>query len=288
MPGLEKKPKAADATAYDIFISAAAMASIAIVVWLFFVDPKTEEAKLLDHFDDFFCLLFFLDYLRQIFRAKRKLHYIFGWGILDLASSIPAVGPLRLVRIARVIRVIRVVRSVRILVQVFRSDVVGAAIVSSMTITVGGIILACFGVLHYESAAAEASIKTADDVVWWAVVTTSTVGYGDYYPITGPGRLLSALVMVLGIGLFATLAGAIASRMTNIGIHDPDRRRSEKQDRNNIIKSMYNKHQQTANTANNQHIYQMLELLSQHLDIPNINIYIYIYIYICIYPPPCL
>ena len=107
-------------------------------------------------------------------------------------------------------------RSLRILVQVFKSDVIGATIVSSMTMSMGGIILACFGVLHYESEAIGANLKTADDVIWWAVVTTSTVGYGDFYPVTGPGRLLAALVMILGIGLFATIAGALASRMTSM------------------------------------------------------------------------
>lgn len=216
MPDPQPPNKALDTTAYDVFISVCAMGSIAIVAWLFLGSPDTEQARLLNYFDDLFCLIFFLDYLRQIHKAKRKFRYIFGWGLFDLASSIPAFGPLRLLRIARVIRVIRALRSIRILVQVFRSDQVGAAIVGSMTTTMAGIILACMGVLHYESQDPTATIKTADDVMWWAVVTTSTVGYGDFYPVTGPGRLLAAVVMVLGIGLFATLAGAIASRMTSM------------------------------------------------------------------------
>ena len=205
-----------EATAYDVFISVVAIASIAIVTLLFFADPKSEEAKLLDHFDTFFCLAFFLDYLRQIYRAENKMRYIFGWGLFDLASSIPAYGVLRHLRIIRILRILRILRSLRILVQVFRGDLVGATIVSSMTITLGGIILACFGVLHYESEVVTSNIKTADDVVWWAFVTTSTVGYGDYYPVTGPGRILAAVVMLLGIGLFATLAGAVASRLTTM------------------------------------------------------------------------
>jgi voltage-gated potassium channel len=216
MPEQEQSRHSVEATAYDVFISVAAIASIAIVSWLFVADPNTEEAKLLNHFDDFFCLVFFIDYLRQIFKAKKKVRYIFGWGLFDLASSIPAIGPLRFLRLIRILRVLRAVRSIRILTQVFKSDLVGATIVSSMTMSMGGIILACFGVLHYESTAIGANIKTADDVVWWAVVTTSTVGYGDFYPVTGAGRLLAALVMVLGIGLFATIAGAIASRLTSI------------------------------------------------------------------------
>ena len=100
--------------------------------------------------------------------------------------------------------------------QVLSHDRIGTAIVISMTMALSGIIASCVGVLHYESTADGATIKTADEVIWWAVVTTSTVGYGDYYPVTAQGKLLAALVMVLGIGLFATLAGAVASRMTSI------------------------------------------------------------------------
>ncbi len=216
MPDQDQQQHSVEATAYDVFISVTAIASIAIVSWLFAADPNTEQTKLLNHFDDFFCLVFFIDYLRQIFKAKKKIRYIFGWGLFDLASSIPAIGPLRFLRMIRILRALRALRSLRILVQVFKSDVIGATIVSSMTMSMGGIILACFGVLHYESEAIGANIKTADDVIWWAVVTTSTVGYGDFYPVTGPGRLLAALVMVLGIGLFATIAGALASRMTSM------------------------------------------------------------------------
>ena len=212
----ETNAPSVEATAYDVFISVAAMASIAVVGWLFMVDPKSEEAKLLNYFDYFFCFIFFLDYLRQLARAKHRLRYIFGWGLLDLGSSIPVFGPLRMLRVARLIRVLGALRSIRILLQVFRSDYIGSAIVSSMTTSMGGIIMACFGVLHYESQAAGATIKTADDVIWWAIVTTSTVGYGDYYPVTAPGKVLAAMVMILGIGLFATLAGALASRLTAI------------------------------------------------------------------------
>ena len=225
--------KQTETTTYDVFISVAAVASIAIVTWLFCVNPDAEIAKLLNYFDSLFCLVFFLDYLKQIAHSKNRMKYIFGWGLLDLASSIPAIGPLRYLRITRALRVLRAIRSVRILSQVYRRDRVGAAIVLSMLIAFSGIILSCVGVLHFESQDPGATIKTADDVMWWAVSTASTVGYGDYYPVTGPGRLLAAVVMVLGIGLFATLAGATASRLTNIGMIDFKQNKSKPYDTKN-------------------------------------------------------
>ena len=68
----------------------------------------------------------------------------------------------------------------------------------------------CVGVLHYEMQDPRANIKTAEDVAWLAIVTTSTVGYGDLEPITPGGRILAVMIMCVGIGLFATFAGALA------------------------------------------------------------------------------
>jgi voltage-gated potassium channel Kch len=61
--------------------------------------------------------------------------------------------------------------------------------------------------------APNANIHTAEDVAWWAVVTISTVGYGELFPVTPGGRILSVFIMVVGIGSFATLVGAVAGVM---------------------------------------------------------------------------
>ena len=86
----------------------------------------------------------------------------------------------------------------------------------------------------------KASIKTAEDVAWWAIVTTSTVGYGDLEPITPEGRVLAVLIMCVGIGLFATFAGALAgvfirSPKTSTGPHTPIQRFDALQEQNQMI-----------------------------------------------------
>lgn len=196
---------------YDLFISVIAICSIALLIWQMFFFPQGETRRLLVLFDYLFCLFFFLDYLRCIYRADNRLHYIFTWGLLDLASSVPMVPALRFLRLARVFRVLMVIRSFRILTKVLIQD----SIASTVTVTtlVGSLIIvgACVGVLRFEQGAPGANITNAEDAAWWAVVTTSTVGYGDYYPVTNGGRLLAVLIMCVGIGLFATFAGALVS-----------------------------------------------------------------------------
>jgi voltage-gated potassium channel len=58
------------------------------------------------------------------------------------------------------------------------------------------------------------NIKTAEDALWWAVTTITTVGYGDRYPTTTEGRLVAVGLMAVGVGLFGTLSGAAASWFT--------------------------------------------------------------------------
>jgi voltage-gated potassium channel len=55
------------------------------------------------------------------------------------------------------------------------------------------------------------NIKTAEDALWWAYVTITTVGYGDRFPVTTEGRLIASLLMTAGVGLFGTFAGYISS-----------------------------------------------------------------------------
>ena len=63
------------------------------------------------------------------------------------------------------------------------------------------------------------NIKTAEDALWWAMTTITTVGYGDRYPTTTEGRRVAAGLMAVGVGLFGTLSGVAASWFTQ-----PDRR----------------------------------------------------------------
>jgi voltage-gated potassium channel len=66
-------------------------------------------------------------------------------------------------------------------------------------------------VLQQESRSADANIRTGGNALWWAIVTITTVGYGDYYPVTTLGRLTAVFVMFSGIGIIGALASILAS-----------------------------------------------------------------------------
>ncbi len=82
-----------------------------------------------------------------------------------------------------------------------------------ITILLAGMVLstASILILQEESRSPEANIKTGGDALWWGVVTITTVGYGDYYPVTTLGRMTAFFVMVAGIGIIGALASILAS-----------------------------------------------------------------------------
>jgi voltage-gated potassium channel len=172
-----------------------------------------EASKLLGYADFFICCFFLLDFFLNLARADNRLRYFYTWGWLDLISSIPAIGPLRIGRAARVVRIIKIlrgVRSVRLIVQSISEQRKQSVAFAAILTTILTVALASIGILHFEQVPT-GNIRTAGDALWWAIETITTVGYGDLYPVTGGGRILGSLLMILGVGLFGVITGLVAS-----------------------------------------------------------------------------
>jgi voltage-gated potassium channel len=195
---------------FMLILSVLALAALAAEAVLP-LDQGTRE--ILNYADTLVCVAFFTDFLVMLHRAEKKWRYLLTWGWLDLASSIPTFDALRWGRAARIMRIFRVLRGVRsarvlsvfILERRAQSAFLAAALLSITLVSVSAI-----SVLHFE-AGAEANINTAEDAVWWAIATITTVGYGDKYPVTSEGRVVGAILMVAGVGLFGTCSGFVAA-----------------------------------------------------------------------------
>jgi voltage-gated potassium channel len=75
-----------------------------------------------------------------------------------------------------------------------------------LVLTVAGVL-----VLQFESKSPDANITTGGDALWYSIVTITTVGYGDYYPVTAAGRITAMFVMFMGVGIIGALASILAS-----------------------------------------------------------------------------
>lgn len=171
-----------------------------------------QTAKLLSRIDNLICLVFIGDFFYQLARAKSKLGYL-KWGWIDLISSIPNVEFLRwgrFVRMVRILRILRGIRSARALLKYLFTNRAQGTFASVAMISFVVMMFASIVILNCETDP-NSNIKTANDALWWSIVTMATVGYGDKFPVTVPGRVVGAFLMIAGVGLFGTFTAYIAS-----------------------------------------------------------------------------
>lgn len=198
---------------YQIFIlilSVFALISLGLLSTVGF-EPSTRE--ILGYVDNAVCALFFADFLYCLATAENRWKYFRTWGWIDLLSSIPMVDVSRWGRLSRVFRIFRVLRGFRAtkilatlaLERRAHNTILAASLVALLLLT-----FSSMAILQFESVP-EANIKTAEDAVWWAMTTITTVGYGDKFPVTTEGRMVAMFLMCAGVGLFGVLSGFLAS-----------------------------------------------------------------------------
>lgn len=163
--------------------------------------------------DNVICLFFLTDFAIRFKQAKSKKKFM-KWGWVDLLSSIPMLDAFRYGRVVRVVRVLRILRAVRstkvIMYHLFRNKTQGTfSLVSAVSVLL--VIFGAITMLQLEKGVDGSNIQNAYDALWWSFVTITTVGYGDFYPVTFEGRVVAAILMTAGVGLFGTFTGFVAS-----------------------------------------------------------------------------
>lgn len=175
--------------------------------------PLTPETdRLIDRIDFIICLVFVFEFFYRLYRAPSKWGFL-KWGWIDLVASVPMFDLLRwgrLFRVVRILRILRAFRSTRRLVNhIFRNRARGTfAAVALISITLT--LFSSIAILNFETED-DSNIKTPSDALWWSFATIATVGYGDKFPVTTGGRIVAAVLMTAGVGLFGTFTGYVAT-----------------------------------------------------------------------------
>jgi voltage-gated potassium channel len=186
----------------------------ALLVDTFFTLPSNIH-DLLQIIDDGICFVFIYEFFHRLIIAENKLKFL-KWGWIDLVSSIPSFPFIRfgrLFRLVRLLRILRAFRSVRVLAKhIFRNRVQGTmSLVTIITCLI--VIFSSISILIVEKDP-NSNIKSAEDAVWWSLVTVTTVGYGDKFPVTTEGRIIGVILMFVGVGMFGTFTAYVASWFT--------------------------------------------------------------------------
>lgn len=199
--------------AYQLFMLALCVYALATLVVHVAVPLTSGTEDILDYADYCVCALFFVDFVISMIRASNRRRYFFTWGWIDLLSSIPMVNAARWGRLARVVRILRILRGLRatrILVLLVVRRRAESAFLAAALVALLLVIFCSIAILNVETLT-DSNIKTAEDAIWWAFATITTVGYGDRYPVTSEGRFVAAVLMCGGVGLFGTFSGFLAS-----------------------------------------------------------------------------
>jgi voltage-gated potassium channel len=121
----------------------------------------------------------------------------------------------------RILRVVRGVKSARAVAHFLVARRAESAFLATVLLSLLVLVFSSVAVLQFESPGG-GNIQNAEDAMWWAMSTMTTVGYGDRYPITTEGRLIAVFLMASGVGVFGTFSGLIASWFLSPAVDEAD------------------------------------------------------------------
>jgi voltage-gated potassium channel len=167
--------------------------------------------------------IFTIEYGLRILVADNRLRFVTSfYGLIDLIAILPfyiATGiDLRTVRVLRIFRVFRIFKFLRYTKAIERLRAAFTDMKEELVLFVIATVLMVFlssvGIYYFEGEAQPETFGSVFHCMWWSVVTLTTVGYGDVYPVTVGGRLFTAIVLLIGIGIIAVPTGLFASALT--------------------------------------------------------------------------
>lgn len=175
-----------------------------------------------------FLTLFSVEYILRVYTAPDRKGFIFSFfGIIDLLAILPAlvlIPGFRVLRVLRFLRIFRIFKATRFVLAVdrmiealseVRRELLALVILCSLFVY-----LAACGIYFFEKDAQPEAFGSIPDAMWWAIVSLTTIGYGDVYPVTPGGKIFTALVALIGVGLIAIPSGLLASVLTEARVEE--------------------------------------------------------------------
>lgn len=216
---------------FDLFIIGLIIINLIMVIADTFTLPD-KLSNIMSYLETFSVIIFSIEYILRVWTAdlvypdskpaKARIKYILSFmALIDLVAILPfyipflikidlrALRALRTVRLLRIFKMNRYTKALSTIADVFRrkaSQLQSSVFVVSLLMIISSVLM-----YQAEHSAQPGVFKNAFSGIWWAVATFTTVGYGDIYPVTVTGKILSAIIAMLGIALVAVPTGIITA-----------------------------------------------------------------------------
>jgi voltage-gated potassium channel len=208
----------------DLYASFVALYSIVLIGIGFFIHLMPEVQRMFRWVDNGICALFIFDLVKRWREEDYKIGF---WrrSWIDAVACIPMMPWLRWCRAVRMIRILRIVRSGKRLhivhTQLTKDRRVSASAVS-FYIFFSMIMVCAPAILITECGEPGSNLNASGDAIWWVFETMSTVGYGDFFPVTIAGRVVGAITMSLGVAMFGAMTATVLANFSINTCKTPD------------------------------------------------------------------
>ncbi len=212
---------------FDVVLLIFILASIVLVMLESVASINNEYSNFFNQAEWVITILFTLEYFARIISIKKPSEYIFSfYGIVDFLSTIPkylavffvgghalvALRALRLLRVFRILKLARFIGESNQLVKALKSSRAKIAVFLFAVLIISIILGTVMYLIEGGQGSGFTSIPRS---VYWAIVTLTTVGYGDIAPVTPLGQLIAALIMIMGYGIIAIPTGIVTAEYVN-------------------------------------------------------------------------
>jgi voltage-gated potassium channel len=220
---------------FDVALIVCILISIIVVMLESVKSIDTQYHALIDTTEWIFTILFTIEYILRLICTPFKLRYVFSfYGIVDFLSILPTylgifMRSMRYLRVIRILRVLRIFRVLKLGNHIRQADILQKALYASrqkilVFLSFVMTLVVIIGAMMYMIEDAETGFTSIPRSVYWAIVTLTTVGYGDISPQTPVGQMLAALVMLLGYAIIAVPTGIVTSEIIRHDIKQAEQR----------------------------------------------------------------
>jgi voltage-gated potassium channel len=211
---------------FDVILLWMIVVSILCVVIESIPEARAKYGWLFYRIDWTFTILFTIEYILRIYSTRDRRKYITGsWGIIDFLSIIPSyitllVSGYQFILVIRVLRLLRIFRILRLFKFISEGQLLTLALRASIYkiivfMTFIFILVVLLGTLMYIVEHGNPGFRSIPSSIYWAIVTITTVGFGDIVPVTYLGKLISSVIMLAGYAIIAVPTGIVTAEIAN-------------------------------------------------------------------------